>query len=164
MTVKDRGGGQNFSTSFWMRSSQAPLCRYRFKVIFDNIIFLLSGFIIEYICFWRFNSIIVTWNKWLGFTKSVIMGLNNISPWPCPLGVVCLPCVIIWLYNTFAFHAGRWCSGMSLASYGERRWFETYTILCSICYSLLLTLFCNFCSLFHSMADKYQFFFHIDII
>ena len=99
LLFKDRGGGQNFSTSFWMRSSQAPLCRYRFKVIFDNIIFLLSGNIIEYICFWRFNSIIVTWNKWLGFTKSVIMGLNNISPWPCPLGVVCLPCVIIWLFK-----------------------------------------------------------------
>ena len=98
--LKDRGGGQNFSISFWMRSSQAPLCRYRFKVIFDNIIFLLSGNIIEYIWFWRFNSIIVTWNKWLGFTKSVIMGLNNISLWPCPLGVVCLPCVIIWLYST----------------------------------------------------------------
>ena len=133
---KDRGDGQNFSTSFWMRSSQAPLCRYRFKVIFDNIFFLLSGNIIGYICFWRFNSIIVTWNKWLGFTKSVIMGLNNISPWPCPLGVVCLPCVIIWLFNTFALHAGRWCSGMSLASYGERRWFETY-----IQYSVVSVIF-----------------------
>ena len=37
--VKDRGGGQNFSTSFWMRFSQAPLCRYRLKNIYDNIIF-----------------------------------------------------------------------------------------------------------------------------
>ena len=97
---KERGGGQNFSTSFCMRFRQAPLCRYRFKVIFDDIIFLLSGNIIEYICFWRFNSIIMTWNKWLVFTKSVIMGLNNISPWPCPLGFVCLPCVITWLYST----------------------------------------------------------------
>ena len=97
---KERGGGQNFSTSFWMRFSQAPLCRYRFKFIFDDIIFLLSGNIIEYICFWRFNSIIMTWNKWLVFAKSVIMGLNNISPWPCPLGFVCLPCVITWLYST----------------------------------------------------------------
>ena len=96
---KERGGGQTFSTSFWMRFSQAPLCRCRFKVIFDDI-FLLSGNNIEYICFWRFNSIIMTWNKWLVFTKSVIMALNNISPWPCPLGVVCLPCVIIWLYST----------------------------------------------------------------
>ena len=99
-SLKERGGGQNFSTSFWMRFSQAPLCRCRFKVIFDDIIFLLSGNIIEYICFWRFNSIIMTWNKWLVFMKSVIMGLNNISPWPCPLGVVCLPCVITWLYST----------------------------------------------------------------
>ena len=82
-----------------MRFSQAPLCRYRFKVIYDNIIFLLSGNIIEYIYFWRFKSKIMTWNKWLVFTKSVIMGLNNISPWPCPLGVVCLPCIITWLYS-----------------------------------------------------------------
>ena len=72
--IKERGGGQTFSTSFWMRFSQAPLCRCRFKVIFDDIIFLLSGNIIEYICFWRFNSIIMTRNKWLVFTKSVIMG------------------------------------------------------------------------------------------
>ena len=48
---KERGGGQNFSTSFWMRFSQAPLCRYRFKFIFDDIVFLLSGNILEYICF-----------------------------------------------------------------------------------------------------------------
>ena len=83
-----------------MRFRQVPLCRYRFKVIFDDIIFLLSVNIIEYICFWRFNSIIMTWNKWLVFTKSVIMGLNNISPWPCPLCIVRLPCVITWLYST----------------------------------------------------------------
>ena len=98
--LKERGGDQNFSTSFWMRFSQAPLCRYRFKFIFDDIIFLLSGTIIKYICFWRFNSIIMIWNKWLVFTKSVIMGLNNTSPWPCPLGFVWLPCVITWLYST----------------------------------------------------------------
>ena len=79
---------------------RAPLCRYRFKFIFEDIIFLLSGNIIEYICFWRFNSIIMTWNKWQVFTKSVIMRLNNISPWPCPLGFVCLPWVITWLYWT----------------------------------------------------------------
>ena len=46
--LKERGGGQTFSTSFWMRFSQAPLCHYRFKVIYDDIIFLLSGNIIEY--------------------------------------------------------------------------------------------------------------------
>ena len=51
LTFKERGGGQTFSTSFWMRFNQAPLCRCRFKVIFDDIIFLLSGNIIEYICF-----------------------------------------------------------------------------------------------------------------
>ena len=60
---KERGGGQTFSTSFWMRFSQAPLCRNLFKVIYDDIIFLLSGNIIEYIYFWRFNSKIMTWNK-----------------------------------------------------------------------------------------------------
>ena len=37
--IKERGGGQNFSTSFWMWFSQAPLSRYRFKFIFDDIIF-----------------------------------------------------------------------------------------------------------------------------
>ena len=36
--LKDRGGGQTFSTSFWMRFSQAPLCRYHFKIIFDDYI------------------------------------------------------------------------------------------------------------------------------
>ena len=99
-SFKERGGGQTFSTSFWMRFSQAPLCRYHFKITSHDIIFLLSDNIIEYICFWRFNSIIMTWNKWLVFTESVIMGLNNISSWPCPLAVVCLPCVITWLYST----------------------------------------------------------------
>ena len=47
---KERGGCQVFSISFskdfWMRFSQAPLCRYRLKVIFDAIIFLLSDNII----------------------------------------------------------------------------------------------------------------------
>ena len=150
---KERGGGQNFSTSFWMRFSQAPLCRYRFTFIFDDIIFLLLGNIIEYICFWHFNSIIMTWNKWLVFTKSVIMGLNNISPWPCPLGFVCLPCVITWLFNTLALHAIRWCSGMSLASYGEGPWFETHTILCSISYFYYYHCFVLFALFFHAMAN-----------
>ena len=93
-SIKESGGGQNFSTSFWMWFSQAPLCRYRYKFIFDDIIFLLSGNIIEYICFWRFNSIIMTWNEWLVFTKSVIMGLNNISPWPCPL------LAFMWMFSS----------------------------------------------------------------
>ena len=72
------------------------------------------------------------------------------------LGVVCIPCVItmyMTLFNTFALHAGLWSSGMTLASDGERSWFETDTILCSISYILLLTLFCTFCSLFHTMAN-----------
>ena len=150
---KERGGGQNFSTSFWMRFRQAPLCRYRFKVIFDDIIILLSGNIIEYICFWRFNSIIMTRNKWLVFTKSVNMGLNNIT-----LTLPALHCSFtvrnyMTLFNTFAHHASRWCKGMSLASQGERHWFETHTILCSISYFLWLLLFCTFCSLFHTMAN-----------
>ena len=57
------------------------------------------------------------------------------------------------LFNTFALRAGRWCSGMSLASYGVLLWFETHTPLCSIRYFLSLTLFCTFCSLFHTMAN-----------
>ena len=51
LKFKERGGGQTLSTSFWMRFSQSPLCRYRFKVIYDDIIFLLSDNIIEYIYF-----------------------------------------------------------------------------------------------------------------
>ena len=146
---KERGGGQNFSTSFWMRFSQAPLCRYRFKFMFDDIIFLLSGNIIEYICFWRFNSIIMTWNKWLVFTKSVIMGLNNISPWPCPLGFVCLPCVITWLYSTpWLFMRSVGVVVMSLASHGEGPWFETHTILCGISYFYCYHCFVRFALFF----------------
>ena len=38
------------------------------------------------------------------------------------------------LFNTLALHAIRWCNGMSLASHGEGRWFETHTILCGISY------------------------------
>ena len=160
---KERGGGQNFFTSLWMWFSQAPLCRYRFKFIFDEIIVLLSGNIIEYICFWRFNSIIMTCNKWLVFTKSVIMGLNNISPWPCLLGFVCLPCVITWLFNTLALHAIRWCRGMSLASHGEGPWFETHTILCSISYFYCYHCFVLF-ALFFTQWLIYLFSFHIDIL
>ena len=62
------------------------------------------------------------------------------------------------LFNTFAHRASRWCSGMSLASRGERHWFETHTILCSsvtfYCYH------CTFCSLFHTMANMSIFFSH----
>ena len=100
-----------------------------------TLFFLLSGNIIEDTCFWRFNSIFMAWNKWLVFTKSVIMGLNNISPWSCPLGFVCLPCVITWLYSTpWLFMRSVGVVVMPLASHGEGPWFETHTILCSISY------------------------------
>ena len=61
------------------------LVRPPYVVIDSNLFsmtlsFLLSGNIIEYICFWRFNSIIMTRNKWLVFTKSVIIGLNKYHP------------------------------------------------------------------------------------
>ena len=64
------------------------------------------------------------------------------------------------LFNTFALHADRWSSGMSLASHGELFRFETHTLLCSISYFLLLTLFCTFCSLFHTMANISIFLWH----
>ena len=136
-----------------MRFRQVPLCRYRFKVIFDDIIVLLSGNIIEYICFWRFNSIIMTWNKWLVFTKSVIMGLNNISPWPCPLCIVRLPCVITWLYSTpllFMRAVGVMvCLSLRKANVtGSRR--TQYSVVSVF---LLLSLFSTFCSLFHTMVN-----------
>ena len=144
-----------------MRFNQAPLCRYRFKVIYDDIIFLLSGNIIEYIYFWRFNSKIMTWNKWLVFAKSVIMGLNNISPWPCPLGVVCLPCVNTWLYSTpllFVQAVGVVvCLSLRMAYFsGSRR--TCNSVVSGV--FLSLTLFCTFCSLFHTMANISMFLSH----
>ena len=156
--------GQTFSTSFWMRFSQAPLCRYRFKVIYDDIIFLLSGNIIEYIYFWRFNSKIMTWNKWLVFTKSVIMGLNNIPPWPCPLGVVCLPCVITWLYSTpllFVQAVGVVvCLSLRMAYFsGSRR--TRHSVVSGIFYRWhCFVLF----ALFFTQWPIYPFSFHIDIV
>ena len=45
--VKGEAAVKLFISSFLMRFSQVPLCRYRFKVIFDDIISLLSGNIIE---------------------------------------------------------------------------------------------------------------------
>ena len=147
-----------------MRFSQAPLCRYRFNVIFDDIIFLLSGNIIEYICVWSFNSIIMTWNKWPVFTKSVFMGLKNISPWPCPLGVVCLPCVItMTLFNTNALPVSRWCSGMSLALHGEHHWFETHVILCYISHFYCYHCFVLFTLVFTQWLI-YPFSFYIGIL
>ena len=161
---KERGGGQNFSTSFWMRFRQAPLCRYRFKVIFDDIIFLLSGNIIEYICVLCFNSIIMTWNKWLVFTKSVIMGLNNISPWPCPLCIVCLPCVITWLFSTpllFMRAVGVVvCLSLRMANVtGSRR--TQYSVVSVIfnCYHCFVLF-----ALFFTQWLIYPFSFHIDIL
>ena len=74
-------------------------------------------------------------NKLLVFTKSVIMGLNIIITLTLPAWL-CLFTVRndMTLFNTLALHAIRWCSGMSLASYGEGRWLETHIILCSISY------------------------------
>ena len=162
--LKERGGGQNFSTSFWMRFSQAPLCRYRFKFIFDDIIFLLSGNFIEYIRFWRFNSIIMTWNKWRVFTKSVIIGLNNISPWPCPLGFVCLPCVLTCLYST------PWlsmrsvgvvvCLSLRLAKVPGSRRTQYFVVTVIFIAIIVFVLF----ALFFTQWLIYQFSFHIDIL
>ena len=141
-----------------------PLCRYRLKVIFDDIIFLLSGNIIEYICFWCFNSIIMTWNKWLVFTKSVIMGLNNISPWPCPLCDVRLPCVITWLYSTpllFMRAVGVVvCLSLRMSNVtGSRR--TQYFVVSVIFYSYhCFVLF----ALFFTQWLIYPFFFHTDIL
>ena len=147
-----------------MRFRQVPLCRYRFKVIFVNIIFLLSGNILEYICFWRFNSVIMTWNKRLGFTKSVIMGLNNISPWPCPLGVICLPCVIIRLYSTpqlFMRVVGvEVCLSPCMANVAGSRHTQ-YSVISVIFYCW--HCFVSF-ALFFTQWLIYQFSFHIDIL
>ena len=43
--LKERGAGQTFSISFWMGFSQAPFCRYEFKVIFDYICFYFRAIV-----------------------------------------------------------------------------------------------------------------------
>ena len=50
ISFKERGGGQTFSVSFWMRFRQVPLCSYKFKIIFDDIIIFNLGQY-DYICF-----------------------------------------------------------------------------------------------------------------
>ena len=79
---------------------------------------------------------------------------QHISPWPCPLGVVCLPCVITWLYSTpllFMQTVGLVvCLSLRMANFsGSRR---THYSVVSVIF-LLLTLFCTFCSFFHTMAN-----------
>ena len=93
-------------------------------------------------------------NKWLVFTKSVIMGLNNISPWPCPLGFVCLPHVITWHYSTpwlFMRSVGVVvCLSLRMAKVaGSRR--TQYSVVSVIIFIAIIV--CTFCSLFHAMAN-----------
>ena len=128
----------------------------RFKVIFDDNIFLLLGTIIEYMCFLHFNSIIMTRNKWLVFTKSVIMGLSKISHWPCPLGILCLPCVL----HDSILHLSSSCGSLVLwydSRLAWRRytctWFETLTMLCSIGYFYCVHCFVLFALFFPIMAS-----------
>ena len=67
------------------------------------------------------------------------------------------------LFNTMAFHAIRWCSGMSLASHGEGPWFEMHTILYSISYFYCYHCFVLF-ALFFKQWLIYPFSFYIDIL
>ena len=134
-------------------------------VFIDSKLFSITlSFYFRAICFWRFNSIIMTWNKWKGFTNSVIMGWNNISPWPCPLGLVCLPCVIIRLYSTpllFMRVVGLVvCLSLGMANFaGSRR--TQYSVVTVIFY-------CWHCfvlyALFFTQWLIYQFSFHVDIL
>ena len=145
------------------------LVRPPYVVIDSNLFsmtlsFYFSGNIMEYICFWRFNSIIMTWNKWPVFTKSVIMGLNNISPWPCPLGFVCLPCVITWLFSTpwlFMRSVGVVvCLSLRTAKVpGSRR--TQYSVV-SVIFIAVIVLY--FFALFFTQWLIYPFSFHIDIL
>ena len=112
---------------------------------------------------WRFNSIIMTWNKWLVFTKSVIMGLNNISPWPCPLGFVCLPCVITRLYSTPCLIMRSVgvvvCLSLRMAKVtGSRR--TQYSVVSVIFIAIIVLYFL----LFFMQWLIYPFSFHIDIL
>ena len=151
---KERGGGQTFSTSFWMRFSQAPLYRCRFKIISDDIIFLLSGNIIEYICFWRFNSIIMTWNKWLSLYEISYYGIEQHITLTLPAGR-CLFTVrnYMTLFNTFVLMRSIglevwFLLGMAMVPGSRRRHYSVVSVI-----FLLLSLFCTFCSLFHTMAN-----------
>ena len=100
-------------------------------------------------------------NKWLVFTKSVIMGLN-ISPWPCPLGFVCLPRVITWLYSTpwlFVRSVGVVvCIRLRMAKVaGSRR--TQYSVVSVIFIAIIV---CFFFSLFLTQWLIYPFSFHIN--
>ena len=126
---------------------------YRFKFIFDDIIFFTFGkyFRIYMLLTFQFNN--YDMNKWLVFTKAVIMELNNISPWPCPLGFVCLPRVITWLYSTpqlFMRSVGVMvCLSLRMAKVaGSRR--TQYSVVSVIFIAIIV---CTFCSLFHAMAN-----------
>ena len=137
-----------------MRFSQAPLCRYRFKFIFDGIIFLLSGNIIEYICFWRFNSIIMTWNKWLiSLYEISYYGIEQHITLTLPAWL-CLFTVrnYMTLFNTWVFMRSVGavvCLSLRMAKVpGSRR--TQYYVVSVI---LLLSLFLYFLLPFHAMAN-----------
>ena len=133
---------------------------------YQTIMHSFSFLFLKYICFWRFNSIIMTWNKWLIFTKSVIMGLNNISPWPCPICIVRLPCVITWIYSTpllFMRAVGILvvvCLSLRKANVtGSRR---------TLYYIVSVIFYCYHCfvlfALFFTQWLIYPFSFHIDFL
>ena len=67
------------------------------------------------------------------------------------------------LFNTLAFHAIRWCSGMSLASYDEDPWFETHTIHYSLIFFITIIVLYFLLSFFTQWLI-YLFSFHIDIL
>ena len=106
--------------------------------LFSITFFLLSGNIIQYICFWCFNSIIITWNKWLVFTKISYYVIEQHITLTCPLALFVYRSYYMTLFNTSTLHAGLWCRDKIIASHPWSPWFETQIILCGIWYFLLL--------------------------
>ena len=57
------------------------------------------------------------------------------------------------LFNTFVLMRAVGVVDTTLAWHDEGLGFETQTLLCTVSYFLLLSLFRTFCSLFHTMAN-----------
>ena len=67
------------------------------------------------------------------------------------------------LFNTFALHAGRWSSGMTLALHGEFPWFDPHTLL-RISVTFIADIVLHFFALFFTQWLIYPFSFHIDTL
>ena len=139
-----------FLSPFGWDLGRSPYVFLKSKLSSITLSFILKDNIIEYVCFWGFNSIIMRWNKWLVLRKSVIMALNNISHFLARLALFVNCAYYIALFNTATFHTDLLCRGMSLASSDEHPGFDTHRTLCDIGYFLLLQCFVFLLSFSHN--------------